>query len=270
MSITLCTHSYLKYDKNGNAVICDTEEEADYVNVYFSGIYNVGGRTSNVRHQIPLRIERNGKSKFFVSRRDANTIYERSIFPDQQMLDQIYSNTNTSGKVINRSVILLNELISKTEFNLSTIISIFNLHDSNKPKIFIVEACREYLGDDADIEARLGSSESEQSSEQSNESDEVVVAPPFLAYKPPPKSAQPPNVDYKVFKKKPPIKKIKMPLGSEKKSSRAQKQCDSLQDLPKSAKKGSRIIKGKFDSLASLGKNVAGKKTRKNRKNKRK
>ena len=263
MEITLCIECFV--DEYGEK--CD-EKDASQVIILASGVFRMGDTSPRIVENYYVLInpdestliQSNGKiKKFMISRTDANTIYKDSVFPNKAMLDEIYSkNKNLTP----RSTIPLKELISKTKFTLSDIISRFN---QDQPKIFIVKGCRA-LDYDANLGARLASSDSEKSSEQSNESDEVVVDQPFLEYEPPLKSAQLPKVNDKVFKKKIRIKIIKQK--SAKKGSRIQKDVfDSLLLEPKT--KGPRA-KGKVDSLMSLGKNAAGKKTRKKRKNKRK
>ena len=253
MEIILCTYGFV--DADGEEC---SEEASSYARVYLSGVFLMGNppppyynRYISIRPTVDL----NGKKKYMVPRYVASDIYINSVFPTPEMLDEMFLKTLKNGKINKRLAIPLHELISKTRTTLSEIIDIFK---SVVPTIFLVEGCREYRGND--LEDRLASSNSEKSSEQSNESDEVVVDQPFLAYEPPLKSAQLPNVDDKVFKTPTGIQKIK--------SSRIKgKKGDSLVSLVE--KKGSKTkgprSKGVFDSLLN-----AGKKTRKKRKNKRK
>lgn len=259
MEIALCTECFV--DDAGKAC---SEEESSRVIIFVSGVFRMGHTSHRIlsNQAVPIRpdevtlIRSNGEiKKFMVSRADANIIYQDSVFPTSAMLDEIYSKKLKTGKPIKRDSIPLHELISKTSTTLSKIIDFCNFHFSG-PKMFIVDGCRA-MDDYEDLEARLASSDSEKSA--SSVPDQVVHSP-VQNVVPHIKSVQPPITAFKSH----PVKDTVKVKGSRIKG----KGNDSLLFEPKT--KGPRAKKGVFDSLMSLGKNAAGKKTRKKRKNKRK
>jgi len=160
MSITLCTYAFM----NERHEQCDTEEEASYVEIYLSGTFIMGNNHPNYNNIVRIKptFDINGRKRFMVPRHVAYKIYETSVFPNKQMVDRIFLQQQKDKRIIQRNSIPLKELIENTKTTLSTIISKFA---SDKPKIFILDGCRYYEGNN--LENRLASSASENSGSSS-------------------------------------------------------------------------------------------------------
>ena len=230
MSITLCTDGF--FNESGEECL---EKDASYVIIYLSGTYIMRYSSGILNEPIKLYPEVNivnGRRKFMVSRRVASDIYKGSVFPNEEMLDQIFLQKQ-KNKTIKRNSIPLNELIQKTQTTLSLIISKFT---SDNPKIFILDGCRYYEGDNS--EDRLASSASENSG-SSIESEDMSGFEQSFVQITPPIQINPPI--------KPPIKS--KPIRK-----------NTL------TKRGSRTNGKKGDSLLNLGLNPNAKGTRKRKK----
>lgn len=231
MSITLCSYGYM----TENHEQCDTEEDASYIDIYLSGTFVMGN--NHINYNNVVRIDPtfyiDGSKRFMVLRRVASDIYKTSVFPDERDLDKIYSKKLKNGTIIKRNSISLNELISKTKTTLSFIISKFT---ANKPRIFILDGCRYYGGNNLDERNVSSASENSGSSTESEdmsgfEQSFVQITPPIQINPP----IQPPI-------KSKPIRKNTL------------------------TKRGSRTNGKKGDSLLNLGLNPNAKGTRKRKK----
>ena len=247
MSITLCTYGFM----NERHEQCDTEEEASYVEIYLSGTFIMGNNHPNYNNifRINPTFDINGRKRFMVPRYVAYNIYKTSVFPNEQMLYNMFLKEQKNGKIIKRESIPLNELIENTKTTLSTIISEFN---SDNPTIFILDGCRQYIGDNFHDRYASSASENSGSIESEQSLDDYIADRPNISNR-----SNRPNISNRTNRKKTLVKP--------KYVSRITGKSDSLLNLNPKEKKGSRIT-CKRDSLLNGGKKTRKIKRKYNRK----
>jgi hypothetical protein len=240
MPITLCTYVFMNEDHKQ----CTKEEDASYIAIYLSGVFMMGtGHNPDYMDSYIIRpsFDLRGKKRFKVPRYIVDKIYETCVFPNKAMIDNMFLKTLKSGETNVRSSISFNELIEKTSFTISNIISNFTT-----PTIFILHACREYTGDN--LNKRMESSASSENFESEHFVDERMAS-----------SAASENFEL--------FDLVNTITESSKTNRTTHKKETMVKPTPTPPPKKTRIKKGEnkgYDSLVKLGINsVGGKKTKK-------
>ena len=265
-SITLCSYVFVKVRDDGKVEPCNTEEEASYIVIHFSGtfqmgflpsyfndnIYRVNENYADNAIQIYPKVTPSGKKKFMVMRYQMDRLYKGSLYPNKNFINNLFNN---------KKEIAFQILVDATKIKLSTLISMFTRN--SQKTLFIIDGCNDYYG--ASYEDRLASSASENSGSSiesehmlaSENSGSSIESEDMLAFSEPTLQIQP------TIKPKPEKRKNTF---TKKGSRTTGKIGDSLANLPQ---RRSRTTGKQGDSLLNLGLNPNAKGTRK-RKRKRK